>query len=259
MPRVKKIVKREGLCVWVEELDRNEYDVTMEIDLGLKAEYLVNGRLQSTYSHGVSGGEKLNPKKEKREKNTPELIVADTAEISYVWGLGDVPYRHTKTGVETKVGMNGSFSFGVAAARRVCENLGKSEITAQDILEKIRPLINDFGKSELSQKLNSYDHVSIASVQSEMAQNIYKKLFDPMFAMGLELKSFNVAGFYFPEEFLAALKKAEDDKKAEEAAFDAKLEQRRKERNETYRQTMEAENIAKIIKAANEEKDKDNK
>ena len=53
---------KNGFCVWNVEFDNDLYNTTMDIEFGCMVDHIVNGCLEHTYSHGVSGKEKINAK-----------------------------------------------------------------------------------------------------------------------------------------------------------------------------------------------------
>ncbi|MDE6666908.1 MAG: zinc-ribbon domain-containing protein [Clostridia bacterium] len=185
--------------MWNIDLTSAVRDTTLEVAPGCLGIYIVNGGLKSVNTPG-----RWIVKSKEEEKFGYSLqLIGVNADKTYdiPCGVGGIPFKDFELNCETAVGLNGHLRIRINQPWALYTNLGKTDITVDDIDEYIRSKTCEVMTTRLAEVLQKYDYQTVNTQLSLISTALTKILSEAFSNYGVGVEDFSLKQIFFNEEY----------------------------------------------------------
>lgn len=185
------------------ENDKSYKKARLNVGTGCQAGVYYNGRLQRNYLEGSYELDLATANK----KNDKVKVIGMTLnkEFKISFGIGGIPFRDHEAGIDVLVGIHGECDCRLLDGNKIHEAFGEgyTEITADDISDKVFNKLTEHLGTEFAKKLEDYSYHEIFTSMSSLSDILKEEYFRVFRDVGIDLRSCSIDKPYFPEDYIA--------------------------------------------------------
>ncbi len=189
-------IKPRGDClVWENPPANGDFErhVHLSVPMGCQAFLVVDGSVTNTFNEG---GHDLDLKLALKERKNILILGAICDRVfNLPIGAGGIGFYDRKSKTQMEAGVHGECTCRVIDGLRIYRSFGKTTVTAEEVQERIRKILQQEIAAVLSGYLEENDYRSFGSCISDMSADIAKKYRENhiFFDQGIELVNFGLA------------------------------------------------------------------